>query len=87
MNTDTSKIDRVLKKLRKKNPLLFKTTTKKIIQLSELNPIGIKHIKNLKGNLNHLKRVHIGIHVLTFQVKGNTIIFEKFIHHDDAYRR
>ncbi len=29
----------------------------------------------------------MGSFVLTFQVKGDTIIFEDFVHHDDAYKR
>lgn len=87
MRTDISKIARVLKRLKRKDLHLFQTLSKKIVQLSELDLINVNHLKNLKGDLSHLKRVHIGSFVLTFQVKGDTIIFEDFVHHDDAYKR
>jgi len=85
MRTDTSKIDRVLKKLKSKDHVLFKALSKKIIQLSELNTADVNHLKNLMGDLSHLKRVHVGSFVLSFQVRGDTIIFEEFTHHDEAY--
>ena len=85
MRTDTSKIDKVLRKLKRKDPVLFHALSKKIIYLSELDIAGIEHLKNLRGALGHLKRVHVGNFVLTFQIKGDTIIFEEFTHHDEAY--
>ena len=85
MRTDTSKIDGILKKLKRKDPVLFQTLSKKIIYLSELELTGIEHLKNLRGDLSHLKRVHVGSFVLTFQVKGDILIFEEFTHHDRAY--
>lgn len=85
MRTDTSKIDKVLKKLKRKDIVLFRAISKKIIYLSELDLAGIEHLKNLKGDLSHLKRVHVGSFVLTFQVKGDIIIFEEFTHHDEVY--
>lgn len=87
MNIDTSKIEQTIRKLSKKDPVLFQALTNKIWQISNLDETGIKHLKNLKGELSHLKRVHVGSFVLTFQIKGENIIFENFVHHDWAYNR
>ena len=35
----------------------------------------------------HMKRVHIGSFVLTFQIKEDIIIFEDFDHHDKIYKK
>ena len=85
MNIDITKIKRIIKKLSKKNPVLSQALKRKILQLAELDQTGIEHLKNLKGELSHLKRVHINSFVLTFQLRDNTIIFESFTHHDKAY--
>lgn len=86
MKTNTSKIDRILKKLKRRDPALFQALSKKIIQLSELDLVSINHLKNLKGDLCHLKRIRIRSLVLTFQVREDTIIFEDLVHHDQAYK-
>ena len=85
MRIDTSKIDKILIKLHKKDFSLFKAIQKKIFQISQFDIVAINHFKNLKAPMSHLKKVHIGSFILTFQVKNNTIFFEKFGHHDQAY--
>ncbi|MFH0875601.1 MAG: hypothetical protein V1859_06700 [archaeon] len=74
-----------LDKLAFRDRNLADAVSKKIRQIIACDAVAINHFKNLKGDMSHLKRVHIGSHVLTFQVKGDTIIFEDFTHHDDAY--
>ena len=86
MNIDVSSIDKVLKKLKRKDPNLFRALQKKIIQIAETEPQVIQHYKNLRKPLQHLKRVHVGSFVLVFRIKENTIIFEDFDHHDKIYK-
>lgn len=85
MNIDTTTIDKLLEKLKRKDPVLFAAVQKKIIQISELDSADIQHFKNLRGNLCDYKRVHVGRFVLMFKVEGDTIIFDRLRHHDDAY--
>ena len=87
MNIDTTSIDKVLEKLKRKDPELFAAAEKKIIQIAMLNKADISHFKNLRGNLKDFKRVHVGSFVLTFQIKEDIIIFEDFDHHDKIYKK
>ena len=81
----TEKLKEKLKKLKRKDPKTFNSLQKKIFQIINCDLESINHFKNLKKPLNHLKRVHIGSFVLTFQLQKDIIIFEDFAHHDDAY--
>ena len=85
MNIDISLIEEVLQKLKRKDPALFRTVQKKINQIASLDKASIQHFKNLRGNLKDYKRVHVGSFVLMFKVVEDTIIFARFMHHDDAY--
>ncbi len=70
-----------LKKLKKKDKIMFERVHKKIKQIL-LEPTHLKHLKNiLKGE----QRVHLGPFVLKFEVKENKIYFITFKHHDSAY--
>lgn len=86
MNVDASKIQRTLGKLKRKNIVLFKDAMRKICQIALCDEISVQHFKNLRHDSSEFKRVHVGNFVLTFIVKGNTVIFEKFAHHDEAYK-
>lgn len=83
----SEKFKRSLSQLKKKNPVIFRQVQKKINQIASLSPAEIDHFKNLRGDMSHLKRVRIGSFVLAFQVKGDTIDFKRFRHHDGAYKR
>lgn len=87
MNIDISKIEKVLRKLHRKDPAMFKTVQKKISQISFFDEVSIHHFKNLRHDSSEFKRVHIGSYILTFKIKGGNVIFERFAHHDDAYIR
>lgn len=88
MNIDTSKIDKILKKLKHKDPILFRAIQKKITQIAKLDKFFIEnHFKNLRHDLSDFKRVQIGSFILAFRIKENTIVFTRFTHHDKAYRR
>ncbi len=85
MKIDVSPIKETLRKTKKKDPALFKAVQKKINQIAELNAEEIQHFKNLRKPLNGYKRVHVKNHVPMFKLVGNTIIFGRFAHHDEAY--
>lgn len=85
MNIDTSILEKPLSKLRQKDPVLFMAISKKIEQIAELDRNSIMHFKNLRGNLSDYKRVHVGSFVLMFKVEEDTVIFDRFMHHDEAY--
>ena len=85
MNIDTTGLQDTLAKLKRKDLALFRAVQKKINQLARLDESAINHFKNLRGNLRDYKRVHVGSFVLIFKVEKDTIIFDRFMHHDEAY--
>ena len=79
-------MEKILKKLAKKNPKQVTIIEKKIEEII-LNP---RHYKNLRAPLQHLKRVHIDrSFVLVFSVDETTkkIIIEDYDHHDRIYSK
>ena len=76
---------RKIHKFSLKDPSLMVSYEKKVEQIVSSDENGLKHYKNLKGDMCHIKRVHIGHFVLLFTVSGNRIIFKDLVHHDDAY--
>ena len=85
MNINTTLIDDILIKLKRKDFALFSAVQNKIHQIAQLDIVTIQHFKNLRGDLKDYKRVHVGSFVLMFKIEKDTIIFARFIHHDDAY--
>lgn len=81
----SKELKRILDKLSKKDKNLAVALNKKIKQIINSDIVGINHFKNLKGEMSHLKRVHISSFILTFKMQGDTILFENFCHHDVAY--
>ncbi len=78
-------LDRILKKLFKKNKLLYEQIMKKIDEV--VSSYDIEHYKNLRYDMKDSKRVHIGHFVLVFSYnkKTNFVSFEYFEHHDNIY--
>ena len=78
-------LKKILKKLFKKDKQTYERVMKKIQEV--INSGDIKHYKNLKYPLQHLKRVQIGEKVLVFKFdkENNSISFENFKHHDKIY--
>lgn len=78
---------KTLRKISKKDKELYEKILKKINEIIQSN--SINHYKNLRFKMKDSKRVHIGHFVLIFQYnkKLNTIIFDSFEHHDDAYKK
>jgi len=81
----TPALSKQINKLALKDITLAIAVRKKIIQIINSNTAFINHFKNLKGKLSKYKRAHIGSFVLMFKVEKDTIIFDKFRHHDEAY--
>ncbi|MFH1127076.1 MAG: type II toxin-antitoxin system RelE/ParE family toxin [archaeon] len=78
----TETLDRKFKKIKKKNPVLFSTCRKKIIEIIE-NPHHYKHLK-----YENRFRVHVGgSYVMTYRIHENRQVVEflDIEHHDYAY--
>ncbi len=72
-----------LKKLKKKDPVLFMRIQKKIFEIIE-RPT---HYKPLKYGMKTIRRVHFDPFVLTFTMneKEHIVEFLDFAHHDEIY--
>ena len=81
----SEKLKKILKKLFKKDKILYERIINKIEEI--INSQDIEHYKNLKHNMKNKKRVHVGHFVLVFKFdkKENLISFEDFDHHDNIY--
>jgi YafQ family addiction module toxin component len=80
-------LKRLLKKILKKDKVLYNQTIKKIQEIIESK--NIDHYKNLKNPLQEYKRIHIiGPFVLIFKYlkKENKLIFCELNHHDNIYK-
>lgn len=77
-------VEKILKKLSKKDKISSIYISKKITQIRE-NPY---HFKPLKKPLQNFWRVHIGNYVLIYSIdeKRKVIIIEKYKHHDEVYK-
>jgi YafQ family addiction module toxin component len=78
------KLSKELRKLNKKNYVLFETVLKKADEIC----VSPKHYKNLNYPLNKYKRVHVDSNfVLCFSVdeKEQIVTLVKLAHHKDAY--
>lgn len=80
-------LDRVLKKLCRKDKALYEQVMKKIDEV--VNSYDIKHYKNLRYDMKDSKRVHIGHFILIFSYnkKKDFVSFEYFDHHDKIYKK
>ena len=87
MKIDVAKISKVLEKLKKKDIILFTAVRKKIRQIASYDETAIQHLKNLRHDVGDYKRVQVGSFILFFRLEGDTIVFERLVHHDEAYRR
>jgi len=82
---NSEKVDRIFKKLSRKNPDQLDAIRKKLPELAE-NPHGFKPLSNvMKG----FSRVHFGSFVLIFSIdeERKTVLLEDFEHHDRVYRK
>ncbi len=73
--------EKQLKKIKKKDVVLFDRLTKKIKEIRQ-NP---EHYKPLSNVLKGTRRAHIDPFVVIFYIEGNVILFHYVKHHDKSY--
>ncbi|MCK5624366.1 type II toxin-antitoxin system RelE/ParE family toxin [Candidatus Pacearchaeota archaeon] len=80
-------LQKILKKLFKKNPFMHKRILNKIREI--INSSDVEVYKNLQYKMKDYKRVHIGHFVLVFRFdkKNNLVVFDDFDHHDKIYKK
>ena len=80
-------LQRILKKLSKKDKALFEQILNKVNEI--INLTDVEHYKNLKYDLSDYKGVHVGHFVLVFKFEkiNSKIKFEDFNHHDILYKK
>ena len=83
--TTSKNLDRILRKLQKKDKQLYENLMNKMNEV--MNNSDIEHYKNLRHDLKEYKRVHVGSFVLIFKYdkEKNLIYFNDFDHHDEIY--
>lgn len=70
-----------LKKIKKKDNVLFERLTKKLKEIRN-NP---EHYKPLRNVLKGMRSVHLDPFVIIFDIEDNLVIVYYVKHHDDAY--
>ena len=81
----SDELKQMMTKLKKSDIALFKRVQKKIDQISNCDKTTIHHFKNLRSGMSNYKRVHIGHFVLLFKIEKEVVIFDRFVHHKEAY--
>jgi len=78
----------MLTELERRDKSLAEAVKKKIREVVSRDLKTIDFYKNLRKPLQESKRVHVGNFVLIFKVykERNFILFQRFEHHDRAYR-
>jgi len=82
---NSAKVDKIFKKLSKKNPGQLEAIAKKLPEIAE-DPHRFKPLSNvMKG----FSRVHFGSYVLLFSIDEvrKTVVIEDYEHHNDVYRK
>ena len=73
--------EKSMKKLKKKDKVLFDQIQKKLIDLVQ-NP---DHYKPLKNILAGYRRMHFGSFVLIYKIEGDIVRIISLDHHDQLY--
>lgn len=77
----SSQFEKSMKKLEKKDKVLFNQIQKKLIDIVQ-DP---EHYKSLKNVLAGYGRIHFGPFVLVFKIEENVVRIISLDHHDKAY--
>jgi YafQ family addiction module toxin component len=77
----TPTFENQIRRIKKKDKILFKRVTKKIKDISR-QP---EHYKPLRNVLKGFRRAHVNPFVLIFDIQGDLVTFHYIKHHDDAY--
>ena len=77
------KVDRIFKKLRKKDLVQFEALSRKVNEILE-NP---QQYKPLKSPMSHMRRVHVGSFVLVYEIDETHKVVRllDYDHHDSIY--
>ena len=77
----SDEFDRSMRKLKKKDKVLFEQIQKKLLEIVE-NP---EHFKPLRNVLAGYRRIHFGSLVLIYTIDGEIVRIISLDHHDRAY--
>ena len=77
----SDEFDRSMRKLKKKDKVLFEQIQKKLLEIVE-NP---DHFKPLRNVLAGYRRIHFGSFVLIYALDGEIVRIISVDHHDRAY--
>jgi YafQ family addiction module toxin component len=77
----SSQFEKSMKKLKKKDKILFEQIQKKLLDLIN-NP---EHYKPLRNVLAGFRRIHFGSFVLIYKLEENIVRIISLEHHDNAY--
>ena len=77
----SSQFEKSIKKLKKKDKILFNQIQKKLIDIIQ-DP---EHYKTLGNVLAGYRRIHFGTFVLIYKIKNNIVRIISLDHHDKAY--
>jgi YafQ family addiction module toxin component len=78
------KVDRLFKKLQKKDHSQFEALSRKIYEILE-NP---QQFKPLKSPMQHMHRVHVGSFVIIYDIDEarKVVTIRRYEHHDTVYK-
>jgi YafQ family addiction module toxin component len=78
------KVDRIFKKVRKKDSTQFEALSKKVNEILE-NP---QQFKPLRSPMQHMRRVHVGSFVLIYDINETrkVVTIRRYEHHDTVYK-
>jgi len=76
------RFERILKTLKRKQPNVFKTLTKKVEDVVQEPTRG----KPLRNVLRSYRRVHLGSFVLVYEIREQEVRMVDFDHHDRIYK-
>jgi len=77
----SKQFDKSMRKMKKKNPVLFKQIVKKLIDVIK-NP---ERHKPLRNDLAGYRRVHFGSFVLVYTIRDDIVKIISIDHHGKAY--
>jgi len=77
----SDEFDRSMKKLKRKDKLLFERIKKKLTEIIN-DP---EHFKSLRNILAGYRRIHFGSFVLIYKIEGNVVRIISLDHHDKSY--
>jgi len=77
----SSQFDKSMKKLKKKDKVLFEQIQKKLMDIVR-NPAHHKPLRNVMAGY---RRIHFGSFVLIYKIEANIVRIISLDHHDKAY--